>query len=250
MPTGVSAVLSDTAIRAAKPTIKPFKLTDGRGLYLLCQPNGERYWRFKYRYQGREKLLSFGRYPDVKLAAARDKRDHARSLLAAGQDPSAVRKAEKLAHANTFRALVDEWLEKQKHWTEGTRTRNERVIRDLVKQLRATADQGMQTVTARDLLEGLRRLEHRPETARRAARMAAKVCQYAVLTQRAAFNAAVGLSSALEVPVVTHRPAITNRKRFGQVLTMIDGYSSGRCIQARPSSFPQVAGAENSRSLR
>lgn len=223
-------MLTDTAIKAAKPREKPWKLTDGRGLYLLIQPNGERFWRFKYRFHGKEKLLSFGRFPDVKLAAARDRREQARSLLASGQDPSAVRKAEKLAHANTFRTVAEEWQEKQSQWSESTRVRNKRVLEALLKQLRAAADQPLNTLAAKDILDGLRRLEDRPETARRAARMASQICQYAVLTHRAAFNAAVGLSSALEVPVVKHRAAITNRKRFGQLLNAIDGY------QGQPST--------------
>jgi integrase len=153
-------------------------------------------------------------------------------LLAAGQDPSAVRKAEKAAHANTFRGLVDEWLSKQTHWTDGTRVRNVRVINDLVKALRGNADQGISTVSAADLLEGLRRMEHRADTARRAARMAAQVCQYAVLTERLKYNPAVGLSSALEIPVVRHRPAITNPKRFGELFLLIDGYQGQPATRA------------------
>jgi hypothetical protein len=78
--------LSDTAVRAAKPQEKPFKLADGGGLFLLVNPKGAKWWRIKYRFDGREKLLSFGTYPDVTLKVARERREEARKLLAAGID--------------------------------------------------------------------------------------------------------------------------------------------------------------------
>ena len=107
------AALTDTAIRAAKPKQKPYKLFDERGLFLLVKPNGARLWRFKYVLDGREKLISFGDYRDVPLRRAREKRDEARRLVADGVDPSAERKAETIAQADTFRAVADEWLELQ-----------------------------------------------------------------------------------------------------------------------------------------
>ena len=103
-------MLTDATIRAAKPTEKPYKLSDGEGLYLLIKANGARLWRFKYRYAGKEKRLSLGTYPDTGLADARRKHGEARKLLAAGIDPGERRKAEKLAtqerNANTFGAIA------------------------------------------------------------------------------------------------------------------------------------------------
>ncbi|HTC53355.1 MAG TPA: integrase arm-type DNA-binding domain-containing protein, partial [Steroidobacteraceae bacterium] len=90
---------------------RPYKLSDGRGLYLLVNPNGSRLWRFRYRLAGVEKLLSLGNYPDTSLQKARMKRDAARTLLADGGDPSAKRKAEKHAQSATFAAVAEEWLE-------------------------------------------------------------------------------------------------------------------------------------------
>src|ERR1044071_9461987 len=90
-------MLTDTAIKAEKATDKPRKLFDERGLYLLITPNGSRWWRFKYRFNGKEKLLSLGTYPDVPLKRAREKRDEARRLVADGVDPSAQRQQEKVA---------------------------------------------------------------------------------------------------------------------------------------------------------
>lgn len=117
--------LTDVACKSAKSGAKPLKLFDSGGLFLLVMPNGGRWWRFKYRFEGKEKLLSFGVYPDVALGGhkdkqtgqwidgARDKRDQARRLLASGIDPGVVRKAEKegklAANANTFEAVAREW---------------------------------------------------------------------------------------------------------------------------------------------
>lgn len=136
--------LSDLQIRSAKPAAKPQKLFDGGGLYLLVQPTGGKLWRFKYRFEGKEKLLSMGSYPDVPLAGrwldsakqkardqsgylkgARDKRDEARELLAAGIDPSAARKAEAKAKeavaVHAFEVVARDWLEhRQEAWTPGT----------------------------------------------------------------------------------------------------------------------------------
>src|SRR5690242_21540688 len=103
--------LTDTAIRSAKPRTKPFKLFDGGGLYLEVGPAGGKWWRWKYRYGGKEKRLSFGVYPDVSLKSAREKRDAARQQLAAGIDPGQARKAGKLAQAGaeSFEAIAREW---------------------------------------------------------------------------------------------------------------------------------------------
>ncbi|WP_276968411.1 tyrosine-type recombinase/integrase, partial [Metallibacterium scheffleri] len=116
--------LSDTAIRNAKPGSKPIKMTDGGGMYLLLNPNGSRWWRFDYRFDGRRKTLSMGTYPDTGLKNARDKRDEARKSVASGVDPGAQRKAVKAAGAdraaNSFEVVAREWLElKQREWTPG-----------------------------------------------------------------------------------------------------------------------------------
>jgi len=103
---------SVAAIRAAKPGTKPYKLYDSGGLYQLVMPNGSKGWRFKYRLGGREKLLSFGSYPDTSLKDAREQRDAARRQLRQGIDPSSLRKAEKANSANTFEAVAREWFEK------------------------------------------------------------------------------------------------------------------------------------------
>lgn len=105
--------LTDTTIRNTKPAEKPIKLFDGGGMFLLITPAGQRYWRLKYRFGNKEKLLALGVYPDVPLAAARKKRDEAREKLADGIDPGEAKKAEKrtqrLNAENSFEAIAREW---------------------------------------------------------------------------------------------------------------------------------------------
>jgi hypothetical protein len=104
--------LTDAAIRSTKSRLKPYKVAAGGGLYLLINPNGSRWWRFKYRVSGKEKLLSLGVYPEVSLKLARERRDESRRQLANGSDPSAKRKAEKVAQADSFEAVAREWFTK------------------------------------------------------------------------------------------------------------------------------------------
>src|ERR1017187_8008824 len=106
--------LTKFAIDKAAAKSKPFKLSDGDGLHLLVQPNGSKLWRFRYRFAGRENMLTFGAFPTISLATARTKRDEARRLLADGSDPAVKRKLDKIAAAtaaqNTFGAVVTEYL--------------------------------------------------------------------------------------------------------------------------------------------
>src|ERR1700684_3472345 len=108
-------MLTDTAIRAAKPREKPYKLFDGLGLYLEIVTTGSKLWRLKYRHDGRENRLALGAHPDTSLKQARERGEGARRQLAAGIDPSSQRQAEKLASANTFEALAREWLALQQN---------------------------------------------------------------------------------------------------------------------------------------
>jgi hypothetical protein len=103
-------MLTDSKVKTAPARDRTYKLADGRGLTLMVMPNGSKLWRFRYRWQGREKMLSMGQYPDVSLKLARDKRDDARKQIAAGVEPSDERKAAKLRRSNTFKSIAQEYL--------------------------------------------------------------------------------------------------------------------------------------------
>jgi hypothetical protein len=107
--------LTDTGVRAIKPSAKPQKIADGGGLYLFVTPNGTKAWRLAYRYNGKQKSLSLGLYPVVTLGEARNRRERAKMQLRDGIDPSAQRKLDKVtarAGENSFRAIAEELLEK------------------------------------------------------------------------------------------------------------------------------------------
>src|SRR5580700_9185047 len=111
--------LSDVKVRNAKPQAKPYKITDGEGMFLLVTPSGSKYWRLKYLFTGKEKLLALGVYPEVSLADARERRLQARKMIAAGNDPGEAKKEAKrragLKDENAFEMVAREWFEKRKH---------------------------------------------------------------------------------------------------------------------------------------
>ncbi|MES4110365.1 Arm DNA-binding domain-containing protein, partial [Escherichia coli] len=116
--------LNARQVDAAKPREKAYKLADGAGLYLEVVPSGSRYWRMKYRFNGKEKRMAFGVYPAVSLAQARALRDDAKKKLAEGIDPSLAKKEEKLVRDvqlnNTFQAVALKWHgTKVSRWSEG-----------------------------------------------------------------------------------------------------------------------------------
>ena len=164
--------LSNLRIRAAKPREKPYKLTGGGGLYILVQPAGSKLWRLKYRFMGKEKLLSIGRYPEVSLARARREQLAARELLVDGRDPSAAKQIERdrrlAEYQRTFRALTEELLKKQeKEGRSRSTLKKNRWVLDM-----ALAEIGNEPATALRapaVLKALKKVEARGtfETARR-----------------------------------------------------------------------------------
>jgi integrase len=205
--------LTDTACRNARAKDKAYKLTDGAGLHLLVKPNGGRYWRMKYYFAGKEKLLSFGTYPEVTLAEARERREKARKLLGNNVDPSAVRKVEKqqrlLNAENTFEAIAREWHQnKISSWTErhGANVLH-RLEVDIFPVLgrRPIAD-----IEAPELLAALRRVEARGalEIAKRLNQTCGQVFRYAIATGRAKRNPVPDLRDALKPIVKGHYAAI------------------------------------------
>lgn len=126
--------LTDIKVRTAKPTDKQYKLTDGSGMHLLVHPNGSKYWRLQYRFDGKQKMLALGVYPDVSLADARTRRDDARNLLANNIDPGDKKKSDKIEQeeARTFEQLAVEWHATNKKWSE---EHSRRVLKSLEDNL-------------------------------------------------------------------------------------------------------------------
>ena len=156
--------LTDVKVKTAKPKEKPYKLADGGGMYLLINANGSKYWRMKYRFAGKEKMLSIGVYPDVSLADAREKRSEARKILTAGGDPGEVKKEEKVAQQmslkNTFEAVAREWHQtKADRWS--LRYRDE-IIDTFEKDIFPyIGKRPIAEIKPMELLEALRKMEKR-----------------------------------------------------------------------------------------
>lgn len=215
--------LTDTAIRAAKPRAKPYKLTDSAGLHLLVTPGGAKLWKLAYRFLGKQRTLAFGPYPIVGLADARAARDDARKLLANDVDPSVQRKITKHAAANTFKAVGDELLAKMER--EGRASQTLKKTKWLLEL--AYADIGQRPIgmiSAPEVLLVLRKVEARAkyETARRLRSTCSMVFRYAIGTTRAERDPTVDLRGALTTPIVKHRPAIIEPQAIGHLLRAID----------------------------
>lgn len=182
--------LSDTAIRAAKHGPKPIKLADERGLFLLVQPSGGKLWRLKYRFEGKEKKLSLGRYPDVSLKEARLRRDAAREKIASGIDPGAEKREAKVQEAvdasSRFEVVANEYLDKaEREGREAVTIKKSRWLLSLLTPSLGVKHVG--EISPKELLEALRAVEAKGhlETARRMRSLAGRIFRYAVATSRA-----------------------------------------------------------------
>jgi integrase len=221
-------MLTEAAIRAEKPSDKQRKLFDERGLYLLIHPNGSRYWRFKYRHAGREKLLALGTYPDVTLKRAREKRDEARKRVADGIDPSVEKQASKAANTQTLRLVYEEWLsksEKVQSLAKSTRHKDQSRLETYI--LPTLGSRPIASIKPADLLLCLQRMEAKGihESAARARSLIGRIFRYAIATQRADRDITQDLRGALTTPKTKNMPAITEPKRIGELLRAIEGYS-------------------------
>ena len=226
-------MLTDTALKALKPRQKPYKKSDGQGLFVIVRPDGALWWRFKYRFDSREKLISFGTYPDTTLKLARRKRDDARKLLAANVDPSAKRQAEKLARSDSFGAIGREWLGLQKaKLAPVTVDKAEWILEDLL--FPRLESKPIASITAQELLAVLRKIEERGnhDTAHRARQRAGQVLRYAIATGRAERDVTADLRGALAPVVTVNRAAITDPSRIGELLRAIDAYQGQPTVMA------------------
>lgn len=221
--------LSDLLIRNSKPSERTVKLFDGGGLYLELAPTGGKWWRLKYRFNGKEKRISLGVYPTVSLKEARSKREEARKLLANNIDPSELKKTQKDAHkenvANSFEAIGKEWF--AKHKSSWAPSHAEKILRRLERDVFPwIGKKPIAQITAPDVLSVLRRIESRGtlDTAHRASGNCSQIFRYAIATGKATRDPVPDLRGALPPAQSTNFAAITNPKEGAALLRAIDEF--------------------------
>jgi len=219
-------MLTEAAIKAAKPRPKPYRMTDGHGLYLLVRPDGARWWRLDYRRPGGARnTLSLGVYPEISLKKVRDRRDEARRLLKDGVDPGAKRQADKVALADSFEVVAREWFAKfSPRWAP---THSSKIITRMEKDIFPwLGSRPVSAITAPELLTCLRRIEARGalDTAHRAHQNCGQIFRYAVATGRAERDPSGDLRGALPPATHVHYASITEPEKIGALLRAIDGY--------------------------
>lgn len=196
-------LLKDTQIKNAKSKAKPHKLFDGDGLFLLIHPNGSKYWRFKYNWQGKEKLLALGVYPIVTLLAAREKAMEAKKLLANGQNPSEAKKQQKfletLSNNNSFESVATEWHTKNiNKWSED----HGKKLKGWIKKeiIPYIGYMPINEVKAPHILEVVKRIEARGanDVARRVLNICSQIFRYGMPLGKCDFDVTMGITQTLE----------------------------------------------------
>ena len=236
--------LSDLEVKKAKPKEKDYKLSDGFGLFLLVTPSGGKLWRMQYRFAGKQKLLSFGSYPTITLADARQRRENAKKLLANDVDPSEVKKAKKTARLeageNSFEVVAREWHSKfSPSWADShaywvLRRLEQYVFPDIGK--RPIAE-----LKATDVLKVLRRIESVAlETAHRVKFIIGQVFRYAVGTGRAERDPTADLKGILPPRSQKHHAAITEPKKVAELMRAIDGFNGTFTVKCALQLAPLV----------
>jgi len=251
-------ISSHAAIRAIKAGDPRQRLSDGDGLFLLLFVKGGSHgWRFSYSYGGKRQLLSLGTFPDTSLKLARRKADELRTMVAEGIDPSAQRKAAKVALAtareaevreakglppvDSFEAIAREWYEvKRGGWAASYAERvMARLEADVFPRLGRVH---VNSISPPELLAVLRRIEERSllETARRILDSCRQIFRPAIATGKASGNPARDLKDALKKHHTKHMPAITDPKRFGELLRAIEGYAGSHVVRAAMKLAPML----------
>jgi len=222
--------LTDTAIKKAKPGAKPSKLSDGKGLYLLVSPAGSKLWRWKYRVLGKEKVLALGAYPAVSLAQAREGQDTARKMLASGNDPMVVRKADKLASQaaaeNSFESVARKW------WSHWKPARSEQHASQVMRRFEADVFPhiGARPVTeiqASELVAMLKAISGRGanDLAQRALQTSGQVFRYAIAHGLAKRNPAADIKPSDVLPSrQKQNMARIDGKELPELMRRIDAY--------------------------
>lgn len=228
--------LSDIKIRKAEIRDKPYKLSDGGGLFVLVKPNGSKIWQQKYRHFGKERLLSHGIYPDVTLAQARKKRDEARAMVASGDDPAVQKRLDQIEaetqSRTTFLLVAEEYLQMAHDRELADATLRKKVwhVETLAAPLH---NRPINEITSAEILHLLKKVEAsgRRETAKKLRGTLSGIFRLAVVTLRADNDPTYAIKGALLPVKVTNRAAITDEKAFGQFLRDLDAYTGAGVIK-------------------
>ncbi|MBN6360278.1 tyrosine-type recombinase/integrase [Providencia rettgeri] len=218
--------LTDTKVRAAKPEEKAYTLTDSDGLFLYVHPNGSKYWRFRFRFGGKQHLMAFGVYPEISLAEARERRDAARKQVALGIDPRELKKElkeEQQKEFNTFEKVARDWHATNKKWSE---SHSHRVLKSLEDNIfAAIGKRNIAELKTRDLLEPIKAVEMsgRLEVAARLQQRVTAIMRYAVQSGLIDYNPAQDMAGAVATGKRVHRAAL-ELKRLPEFLQRIDDY--------------------------
>ncbi|EPP7628372.1 integrase arm-type DNA-binding domain-containing protein [Providencia rettgeri] len=218
--------LTDTKVRAAKPDEKAYTLTDSDGLFLYIHPNGSKYWRFRFRFGGKQHLMAFGVYPEISLADARERRDAARKQVALGIDPRELKKElkeEQQKEFNTFEKVARDWHATNKKWIE---SHSHRVLKSLEDNIFAAIGKcNIVELKTRDLLEPIKAVEMsgRLEVAARLQQRVTAIMRYAVQSGLIDYNPAQDMAGAVATGKRVHRAAL-ELKRLPEFLQRIDDY--------------------------
>ncbi|WP_272675044.1 tyrosine-type recombinase/integrase [Providencia sp. PROV075] len=218
--------LTDTKVRAAKPDEKAYTLTDSDGLFLYVHPNGSKYWRFRFRFGGKQHLMAFGVYPEISLADARERRDAARKQVALGIDPRELKKElkeEQQKEFNTFEKVARDWHATNKKWSEG---HSHRVLKSLEDNIfAAIGKRNIAELKTRDLLEPIKAVEisGRLEVAARLQQRVTGIMRYAIQSGLIDYNPAQDMAGAVATGKRVHRAAL-ELKRLPEFLQRIDDY--------------------------
>ena len=248
-------MLTEKAIRSAKPGEKPIRMFDGGGLYLEIAPSGGKWWRFKYRFNGKEKRISFGVYPDVGIAGhkegtrwiegARDRREQSRQLLAQGVDPGEERKTVQAAvverNTNSFEIIAREFV--TKHLAAKEPSHREHILRRFERDVFPwVGKKPIAEIRAPELLAVMKRIESRGalETAHRALGSCGQVFRYAVATGRAERDPTGDLRGALPPVNGKHFAAMTEPARVAELLRQMDGYEGSLIVKCALRLAPLV----------
>jgi len=229
--------LTALQVKQAKPKEKTYRKSDGMGLYLEIRPNCSKYWRMKYRFAGKEKLLAIGVYPVITLKDAREAALKAKRQISKGIDPNAKKQAEKKAileaGENTFEAIANEWfITKMQDKSESHQKRTKSLIKTYLSP--AIGKTPIKKISPPMLLEALRKIEAKGhnETARKTKQTAGQIFRFAVATGRAERDITTDLKDALKPAKTKHHAAIIEPEKVGKLLVALDNYQGSPAVMA------------------